>query len=176
VDDNLVLRAFREEDLQFLDRLCTDPEAVGEFEWIGFIDPNIRRRRWEKDGYVSPELTALAIAYADDTPAGLVTYRPTQRRGPTGVCFEIGIALLPEHRGRGLGTAAQRLLVDYLFDYTTAYRLEALTDDENIAEQKALERVGFRREGVLRGSHFHRGTWRNHVVYALIRSDPRPRP
>lgn len=174
MEEKLVLRAFREDDLHFLDRLCTDPEAVGEFEWKGFIDPRTRRRRWEEDGYVGPGVTALAVAAADDTPAGVVSYRPAQRRGPTGTCFEIGIALLPEYRGRGLGTATQRLLVDYLFDYTAANRLEALTDEENFAEQKSLERVGFRREGVLRGSYFHRGSWRNHVVYAMTRGEASP--
>ncbi|MFD0746118.1 GNAT family N-acetyltransferase [Phytohabitans flavus] len=147
MDGKVSLRAFLEEDLQFLDRLCTDPEAVGEFEWIGFIDPHIRRRRWEKDGYVGPDLTALAVAAADGSAAGVVSYRSTRRSGPIGGCFEIGIALLPEYRGHGLGTAAQRLLVDYLFDYTTANRLEALTDEENFAEQRSLERVGFQREG-----------------------------
>jgi hypothetical protein len=34
--------------------------------------------------------------------------------GPRG-CLRIGILLFPEHRGKGLGTAAQRLLTDYLF-------------------------------------------------------------
>jgi ribosomal-protein-alanine N-acetyltransferase len=35
---NLTLRAFREEDLEFLDRLCIDPAALGPFEWFGFRD------------------------------------------------------------------------------------------------------------------------------------------
>jgi ribosomal-protein-alanine N-acetyltransferase len=174
VDDKLVLRAFREDDLDFLDRLCTDPDAVGKFEWTGFIDPYARRRRWEKDGYVGPETTALAVASADGAPVGVVSYRSTLRGRTAGACFEIGVALLPGHRGRGLGTAAQQLLVDYLFDYTTVNRLEALTDEQNYAEQKALERVGFRREGVLRGSYFHRGSWRNQVIYAVVRCDARP--
>jgi hypothetical protein len=38
MDDNLTLRAFREEDLEFLDRLCTDSAALGTFEWFGFRD------------------------------------------------------------------------------------------------------------------------------------------
>lgn len=173
MEQELVLRVFREDDLPFLDRLCTDPEAVGTFEWIGFIDPHARRRRWEKNGYVGPEITALAVASRDGTPAGIVSYRPARRSGPVGACFEIGIALLPEHRGHGWGTAAQRLLVTHLFDHTSANRLEALTDEENVAEQRALERAGFRREGVLRGSYFRRGSWRNRVVYAVTRGDPR---
>lgn len=35
MDDRLVLRAFRKEDLHFLDRLSTDQEALGPFEWTG---------------------------------------------------------------------------------------------------------------------------------------------
>ncbi|MGH3733570.1 MAG: GNAT family N-acetyltransferase [Acidimicrobiales bacterium] len=50
-----------------------------------------------------------------------------------------------------MGTEAQRHLVDYLFRTTTAHRLEAATEMDNLAEQRALEKVGFRREGVMRG-------------------------
>jgi RimJ/RimL family protein N-acetyltransferase len=71
--------------------------------------------------------------------------------GPEGGCLEIGVLLFPEHRGRGVGTAAQRLLVEYLFATTLVNRLQAVTDLENLAEQRVLERIGFRREGVLRG-------------------------
>jgi [ribosomal protein S5]-alanine N-acetyltransferase len=85
-----------------------------------------------------------------------------------------GAALLPEHRGRGLGTLAQRRLVDHLFRFTTVHRLEAGTDAENHAEQKALERIGFTREGVLREVAFRDGAWRDCVLYSLLR-DQQPR-
>ncbi len=65
--------------------------------------------------------------------------------------------------------------MDYLFGFTTVHRLEALTDSDNIAEQKALERIGFAREGVLRGVAFRDGTWRDAVLYALLRADQRGR-
>ena len=39
----------------------------------------------------------------------------------------------------------------YLFATTLVNRLQAVTDLENLAEQRVLERIGFRREGVLRG-------------------------
>jgi [ribosomal protein S5]-alanine N-acetyltransferase len=57
---------------------------------------------------------------------------------------------------RGLGSARASLL-------------EATTDADNVAEQKALERVGFAREGVLRGAVFRDGAWRDLVLYALLR-------
>jgi [ribosomal protein S5]-alanine N-acetyltransferase len=169
MSDRVTLRAFTEDDLPFLDRLDADPAALGPFEWVGVRDPRARRRRWERDRFVSPESTAVAVALPDGTVAGIASWRAQDRGGPPGGCYEIGLALLPEHRGRGLGTAAQRLLVDHLFGFTTANRLEATTDADNVAEQKALDRIGFTREGVLRAAVFRAGAWRDLVLYALLR-------
>ncbi len=169
MDDRLTLRAFCEA-LGFLDRLCTDPKALGPFEWAGFGDVRARRRRWEQDGFIGTDSAALAVVLADGTVAGIASWK-AKNYGSPGACYEIGLALLPEHRGQGLGAAAQRLLVDYLFKFTTAYRLEALTDAENIAEQKALERIGFKREGVMRGVFCQHATWRDQAIYALLRDD-----
>lgn len=165
------LRAFTEADLGFLDRLGTDPDALGEFEWPGFGDPRARRRRWEHDGYISAESSAIAIVGADDTVLGLVTWKP--RGFPSGVTYEIGVAVVPEHRGQGVGTAAQKLLVDHLLDHTTANRIEALTNGGNIGEQKALERVGFRQDGLMRGRSFLRGSYVDVLVYGLLRCEHR---
>jgi len=166
------LRAFTENDLPFLDRLCADPDVLGEFEWPGFIDPRTRRQRWERDGYISAESSAVAIVRGDGTVAGIATWKP--RGFPAGVTYEIGVGVAPEYRGQGIGTAAQDLLVEYLLDHTTAHRIEALTNDANIGEQKALERLGFRREGLMRGRSFLRGKYVGVLVYGLLREDRRP--
>ena len=88
--------------------------------------------------------------------------------------MEIGIGLLPGHRGHGLGTAAQRLLVGYLFAVSPVHRIQAGTELGNVAEQRALERVGFRREGVLRQLYFREGEYRDSVVYGLLRQEWTP--
>ena len=36
---------------------------------------------------------------------------------------------------------------------------------------KVLERAGFKREGVLREALFHNGTWRDEVIYGLLREE-----
>ncbi|MFL6120673.1 GNAT family N-acetyltransferase [Actinophytocola sp.] len=85
--------------------------------------------------------------------------------------WNIGIGLLPGARGRGVGTAAQRMLVDHLFTTTELDRIEASTDVDNVAEQRALENAGFRREGVLRGAQLRGGVRRDLVHYGLVRGD-----
>jgi ribosomal-protein-alanine N-acetyltransferase len=161
------LRAFTEADLPFLDRLSTDPEALGEFESPGLIDPRTHRRRWERDGFISAESSAVAVVNADDVVIGMATWKP--RGVPAGVTSEIGIAILPEHRGRKLGMAAQKVLIDYLFAHTTVHRIEALTNEGNIGEQKALERLGFTQEGFLRERSFIGGKYLGVYIYALLR-------
>lgn len=165
---DVALRPFREEDLPVLDRFATDPAVLGAHQWTGFADPRVRRRRWADDGYVGPHDTALAVT-ADDVVAGMTSWEAADRGGPAGGCFEIGLTLLPEHRGHGVGLAAHRLLVAHLFSVTRAHRLEAFTDGGNAAEQKTLERVGFHREGVMREVTWRDGGWRDEVVYALFR-------
>jgi RimJ/RimL family protein N-acetyltransferase len=172
-DDKVRFRPVEERDLDALGRFDTDPALSEPFEWRGFRDPGARRRRWEEDGYLGGEDSLLVVALADGTFAGLVVWEWVATSGPHG-CLRIGILVFPEHRGKGLGTAAQRLLADYLFSTTPANRLEATTEIDNVAEQRALENAGFVREGVLRGRGFVRGQWRDGVMYARLRDDPAP--
>ena len=83
----------------------------------------------------------------------------------------IGIWLEPSARGRGIGTEAQRQLVDLIFRHTTVNRIEAHTDVENVAEQRSLERVGFTREGVVRGAQWRNGAYHDGYLYSVLRSD-----
>jgi RimJ/RimL family protein N-acetyltransferase len=171
VADPVRLRPVEEADLEQLVRLAWDPSATGEFQWFGFRMDKAREteRRWHDDGLIGDESSFLAVAAGeagDEACAGWVSWR---RVRPT--TFEIGIALFPEYRGHGIGTEAQRQLVDYLFATTATHRLQAGTETGNVAEQRALERVGFRREGVLRGVGIRAGQWRDGVMYGLLRDD-----
>jgi len=167
----LRLRPIEEADLDTLRRFDTDPSSRGPYLPSAFRSPHARRRRWEEDGWLGDDSAQLAVVLPDGTLAGIVSWRTYKTGGPEAGCVEIGALLFPEHRGKGFGTAAQRLLAEYLFATTLANRLQAITDIENIAEQKALERAGFRREGIMRGLAFDRGRWHDGVLYARLRDD-----
>ena len=159
-----------EAELSDLLRLMWDSESTGEFQWFGFRMGKAREleRRWHEDGLLSDDKPSmLAVGVEDEPVAGWVTW---SRSGRFGMC-EIGIALFPTFRRRGIGTQAQRQLVDYLFNTTTVHRIQAGTEIDNVAEQRALQRAGFRSEGVQRGLYFRAGQWRDSAMYALLRSD-----
>ena len=97
-----------------------------------------------------------------------VNYGPN----PESDAWNIGIELRAEARGQGYGAEAQRLLAHFLFDAYDLNRVEAQTDVQNLAEQRSLEKAGYQREGVQRGSQFRAGTYHDLVTYARLRGDP----
>jgi RimJ/RimL family protein N-acetyltransferase len=165
------LRPLEEGDFDELSRLAYDPEAIGVHEWQGFRDPKLWRKRWEADGYISDQHTWLAVEDGEGTFVGIVSWRDHVYAGQPGVEYDIGALMLRQHRGRGLGTAAQRALVAHLFATQPVHRLAAYTEADNVGEQRALEKVGFVQEGRLRELVFRGGAWRDHLVYGLLRAD-----
>jgi RimJ/RimL family protein N-acetyltransferase len=91
---------------------------------------------------------------------------------PESAAWNIGISLIPEARGKGYGTEAQRQMAAYLFETTGVNRVEASTDVENLPEQRSLEKAGYRREGVQRGAQYRAGAFHDLIVYSRLRDDP----
>jgi RimJ/RimL family protein N-acetyltransferase len=169
---SLALRPVAEADLTVIEQLTGDPEVAGEFEFYGWLDLRMWRRRLAENGLIGSDGGVLMVA---DGPVrlGFVNWRRVPA-GMTAHAWEIGIALLPGARGQGHGTRAQRLLARYLLAHTTVHRILASTDVLNVAEQRALEKAGFTREGIARGVAWRDGQWRDGVIYSLLRTDPLP--
>ena len=115
---------------------------------------------------------SLVVLDRDGAVAGEVSWHYVHW-GPTKAswCPMIGIWLRPIARGRGIGRAAQRQLAELFFSHTAVNRVEAHTDVDNIAEQRALEAAGFRREGLVRGAQWRNGAYRDGYLYAVLRDD-----
>jgi RimJ/RimL family protein N-acetyltransferase len=167
------LRPVTEADVPVLERQHASPEDAGEMGWYGFRDPGRLAHRVAAQETIGADRGMLAVVDHDDTVVGEVSWiRSFNGPRPNGDCWNVGIWLVPEHRGRGYGSEAQRLVAAYLLDNTYLERIEAGTESGNIAEQKALEKAGFTREGVLRRSCFRGGQWRDMVMFSKLRGEP----
>jgi RimJ/RimL family protein N-acetyltransferase len=85
----------------------------------------------------------------------------------------IGYTIGERFRGRGYATAAIKALQRIAFarDALDIDRLEAVAATENIASRRALERAGFRLEGIARGYLVVNGERLDHARYGLLRQD-----
>jgi ribosomal-protein-alanine N-acetyltransferase len=85
--------------------------------------------------------------------------------------MEISCVLASDERGKGYGTEATKLLVDYLFLSKNLIRIQAHTDARNMVSQKTLQNVGFTKEGIIRKSVFARGEWRDRALFSILREE-----
>ena len=74
----------------------------------------------------------------------------------------------------GYGTEAMHLLLDYAFNHKNLRRIEAIVLEDNIGSCKMHEKLGYKREGLLRESVYKDGCYKNQVYYAWLKSDYKP--
>jgi RimJ/RimL family protein N-acetyltransferase len=169
----LRLRPVRAEDLPTLAQGGVGGVEDDPFQFFGHRPSNGLARRFAADGLLTDDTGMLAVENEEATMLGSVGWHAVWHGpGDMARALNIGITLLPEQRGRGYGTAAQEALAHYLFQTTLVERLEAGTDVDNLAEQRALEKAAFQREGVLRHAQYRRGQWHDLVLYGRLRDDP----
>lgn len=104
--------------------------------------------RFERSGLMQDGAIDLAIDLDGARIGEIQTYVPPERELPPGA-YEVGIMLDEDVRGRGYGTEAVTLLVDWLFAHG-ATRVHMPTVESNTAMRTVLERLGFHVEGVVR--------------------------
>ncbi len=96
------------------------------------------------------------------------------RRGPA-QAGTLGYWIGAPFARQGYMREAITALVHHAFTVLDLSRIEAACLAENAASRGVLERCGFKYEGVAQSYLQINGRWRNHVLYANLRSDRRGR-
>jgi orotate phosphoribosyltransferase len=85
---------------------------------------------------------------------------------------EIGYGLAPALWNQGIATEAARLVVSAAFAASPRLtRIQATADSRNHASVRVMEKLGFRREGLLRRQRVCRGELTDQIVCAVLRDD-----
>ncbi|MEU8685378.1 GNAT family protein [Streptomyces sp. NPDC048611] len=79
------------------------------------------------------------------------------------------IALVQEATGRGIGSEAIRLLLDYAFERVGLHRVQLEVFDYNPRARRAYEKCGFEVEGRMREALHWDGAWHDVLVMAALR-------
>jgi RimJ/RimL family protein N-acetyltransferase len=85
------------------------------------------------------------------------------------VSAEVGYWLGERVWGRGLATAALRVLAEYAFPTYDLTRLFALPFAHNLASRRVLEKAGFTLDAILRKSAIKEGRIVDQALYSLVR-------
>lgn len=167
-DGRVAVRPWAERDVHCVEQASADP-ALSRFttvpsryspaEGLAFV-----HRQWSRavDG---TGVSQAVVDAATDEAVGLlhVGLRPQER------VAGLGYWLVPAMRGRGIASAAVRLVVPWAFEALALQRLEAWVVPDNVASQRVLERCGFEREGLLRSFLRDESGPLDVLVYAVVR-------
>lgn len=151
--------------------LFSHPEVTRFLSRPAMVEPDEAERLLEDiiAGYRNGGCLQLGIERKNDRALiGTCTLMHFHR---TSLCAELGYVLGRRYWGAGLMREALEAFVGYAFACLALNRLEADIDPRNHASARALERLGFVKEGHLRERWVVNGEVSDTGFYGLLRSD-----
>jgi RimJ/RimL family protein N-acetyltransferase len=175
--DRLLLRPYGDDDLEALHDLERRAETA-HYLYNQPLDLEATHTLLQRRAAMTAidddhdELALVATLKASGDHVGHVMLQRRSREHRQG---EIGYVLHPDHQGRGYATEAAALLLRLGFEELGMHRIVGRLDARNVASAKVLERLGMRREALLRENEFVKGEWCDELVYAILASEWRER-
>ncbi|PID24755.1 GNAT family N-acetyltransferase [Sporosarcina sp. P7] len=115
----------------------------------------------EEDGFQAGILYKGALAGF----AGFHSVNYTNRQ------TSIGYWLAQDYQGKGIMTAVVSALVDYAFEEYDLHRVEIRCGTENKRSRAVPERLGFKKEGVIRDGEFLYDHYHDLIVYGMLKDE-----
>jgi len=165
----LTLRYAELDDAPALFALARDPAVTRFFSWGPYTSVE------QPEAYIAGlpvkrargELLDFLVVHAEHGPVGVTGLSELSRRDRRAT---VGSWLGHRFWGSGLNLESKALIAALAFRRLGLDRLTAWANVRNGRSQVALERVGFRREGVLRGWHRHGEQVHDVAVFGLLRA------
>jgi [ribosomal protein S5]-alanine N-acetyltransferase len=166
----LTLRWLAETDAPGLHAAYGDAEAMRFWDSLPSVDEAETAARIRQSLEVSPQWhAAFAVLLRPSGQfVGMVNYhwrQPWHRR------LAIGWILARPWWRQGFAAEATQALLDHCFTTLGTHRVEAHIEPGNAASIRLAERLGFRREGLMRDWLFVADQPRDLLLFALLRPD-----
>jgi ribosomal-protein-alanine N-acetyltransferase len=167
---HLTLKVPDPEDAPALLALASDPEVTRWFSWGPYTDVDqplawIAAQEARREDGVQLDFVIHDRERGPIGVTGLGEHSVRDRRAMVGTWFG------REHWGTGANAESKALVAHAAFEICGMERLGAYSNPDNIRSARALERVGFTREGTLRGWHRHGDRQLDVHIYGMLRDD-----
>jgi RimJ/RimL family protein N-acetyltransferase len=145
--ERLLLRQFRESDLDAYAEMCADAEVM-RFISVGGRVMN-RQEAWRHMAMVLGhwQLRGYGFWAVEEKATGALVGRVGCWQPEGWLGFEVGWSLARKFWGRGFATEAARASLRYAFEHLDQARVVSLIHPENLPSMRVAERIGERRDG-----------------------------
>ena len=171
VGDRINLRPMRKEDMELRVKWFNDPEVNRTL----FLDEELNLQktlRWFERAAADDSRRDFVIETTDAKPVGFMGLVGINNRHGIAECY--GIVGEKQYWGKGIGTEAHSLLIQWAFDSLGLNKIWAAINMENSAILKVTEKLGFEIEGTLRQEKYHQGKHLDVFRIAVLRSEFKP--
>lgn len=170
ITPRMTLRFVGQDDAEALFRLFSDPQALRYWSSTAWLHLAQAADNIEQTLTAYRDGTALRLAMIlpGGELIGTVTLYDFDRRNHR---CQIGYMLARPHWGKRYMQEALPALIDYGFSALELHRIEADIHPDNVASERILEGLHFRREGHLRERWFVGGEISDSIIYGLLRKD-----
>ena len=110
----------------------------------------------------------FTIENLDEVNVGGVNINSIDERNGT---FSIGMQIDRDHRGKGYGTAAMNILLDYAFNERRLNKFYGSVLDGNTASINMLKKLGCSQEGRRRQMIYTKGNYYDELLFGLTKSE-----
>ncbi len=163
----LILQRFNKQHMDFIISCSNMPEAAGDFMSQEQLTVKMFEQRFVDHFYWNEKAKSYIVSIKEGELIGLIRFWQKATDAYTAL---IAVQIcLPEKRKKGFGTEAQIVLVKRLFDCCHYKQVEMYTDLKNIAQQRCLDKLGFRFIDV--ETYNDHGLQRNGKLYRLTRHE-----
>jgi RimJ/RimL family protein N-acetyltransferase len=144
--ERLLMRGFREEDLDAWAEICADPEVT---RWVGDSKPVSREDAWRLMAYFLGhwELRGFGQWALVEERTGELVGRAGLLRPEAWPGLEVGWLVRREHWGRGFAPEAGRASMEWARSELGAERIISLIEDANHRSARVAEKLGMAVEG-----------------------------
>jgi RimJ/RimL family protein N-acetyltransferase len=110
----------------------------------------------------------FTIETLEGIPVGGLNLSSIDERNGT---FSIGMEINLSHRGKGYGSAAMRILLDYAFNERRLNKFNASFLEGNTGSMTMLKKLGAVQEGVRRQVVYTGGKYKDEILFGLTREE-----
>jgi len=166
---NVILRSFNPDDALLFCQGENDPD-VRETLFLAY-PINVDQIQDRIIAQIN-SANAVLLTIADKTTNKAIGQTAFFRIDPIGRSAIFYLALLDKSKwSQGLGTEATRLMIDYGFNTLNLHRIQLHVFQDNKAAIRIYEKIGFKKEGVLREVMYHHGKYCDFLVMGCLKNE-----
>lgn len=166
VYQNVGFRPIDAGDLETLRALHNDMETLLQLGTVEMVSSEQQAEWWRN---LSGNRTDGRFSIVDVASGAVIGMLRVQNIDAVNAHCEIGLDIVPAHRGKGYGTASYRMILEYLFMHYNMHMVFLRVAEFNERARKLYDRLGFTETGRYKEYLYRHGRYWDYILMTMTR-------